>query len=125
MDKQLNELVSKVKALRFRQGKTEEIMAKQDRQASERQRESIDNVTKAIINLKETIEENKFSKGESEEDVAEWAKEYEDGLAIADENVRRLAQQIKEIDRREKHEKTVQDYRKKNLEFSENYSSKG
>ena len=45
-------------------------MAKQDRQASERQRESIDNVTKAIINLKETIEENKFSKGESEEDVA-------------------------------------------------------
>jgi hypothetical protein len=70
MDKQLNELASKVKALRFRQGKTEEIMAKQDRQASERQRESIDNVTKAIINLKETIEENKFSKGESEEDVA-------------------------------------------------------
>ena len=116
MDKQLNELVSKVKALRFRQGKTEEIMAKQDRQASERQRESIDNVTKAIINLKETIEEKKFSKGESEEDVAEWAKEYEDDLAIADENVRRLAQQIKEIDRREQHEKAVQDH-KKNLEF--------
>jgi hypothetical protein len=37
MDKQLNELASKVKALRFRQGKTEEIMVKQDRQASKRQ----------------------------------------------------------------------------------------
>ncbi len=30
MDKLLNELASKVKALRFRQGKTKEIMAKQE-----------------------------------------------------------------------------------------------
>ena len=115
-----------MKALRSRQGKTEQIMTiTKTGKCLSVSKNLFENVTKAIINLKETIEEKRFSKGESEEDVAKWAEEYEDGLAIAEENVRRLAQQIKEIDRREKHEKTVQDYRKKNLEFSENYSSKG
>ncbi len=66
MDKLLNELASKAKALRFRQGKTKEIMAKQDRQASERQRESIMNIAKAINDLKEIIEEKKFAKSEGQ-----------------------------------------------------------
>ena len=117
MDKLLNELASKAKALRFRQGKTKEIMAKQDRQASERQRESIMNIAKAINDLKETIEEKKFAKSEREDDVAKWAKEYEDELANADENIRRLAEQIKEIDWREQAEKAAQDSQK-NLAFN-------
>ena len=117
MDKLLNELASKAKALRFRQGKTKEIMAKQDRQASERQRESIMNIAKAINDLKETIEEKKFAKSESEDDVAKWAKEYEDELANADENIRRLAEQIKEINWREQAEKAAQEHRK-NLAFN-------
>ena len=117
MDKQLKELAGKVKALRFRQGKTEEIIAKYDRQASERQRESIANVAKAVNSLKESIEEKKFSKGESEDDVAKWAQEFEDELAKADESIRRLTEQIKEVDRREQDHKAVEEH-KKNLEFN-------
>lgn len=116
MDKQLKELVNKVKALHFRQGKTEAILAKHDREASERQLESIVSVAKAVNSLKESIEEKKFAKGESEEDIAKWAEEYENELAEADDNVRRLAQQIKEIDRREQDEKAVEEH-KKNLAF--------
>ena len=116
MDKLLNDLASKVKALRFRQGKTEEVLAKHDREASERQRESIVNVAIAINTLKEAIEEKKFGKGESEEDVAAWAKDFEGELAKADENVRRLVQEIKEIDRREQDEKAAREH-KKNLAF--------
>ena len=59
---------------------------------------------------------NKLFKGESEEDAAKWAKEYGKELAIEDENVRRVIQQIKEIYRRVQHEKAEQDY-KKTLEF--------
>ena len=117
MDKQLKELASKVKALRFRQGKTEEIIAKYDRQASERQRESIANVAKAVNSLKESIEEKKFSKGESEDDVAKWAQEFEEELARADESIRRLTEQIKEVDRREQDDKAVEEH-KKNLGFN-------
>lgn len=91
-------------------------MAKQDRQASERQQASIVNIADAVNNLKETIEEKKFSKGESEEDVAQWSKVYEDELAMSDENIRMLARQIKQIDCREQDDKAVHDH-KKNLKF--------
>ena len=75
MEKQLTELASKVKALKFRLNKPEEVMAAQDRLASERQRESIVNISKIVIELKENIEEKKFAKGETEEQVAQWSKE--------------------------------------------------
>lgn len=75
MEKQLTELTSKVKALKFRLNKPEEVMAAQDRLASERQRESIVNISKIVIELKENIEEKKFAKGETEEQVTQWSKE--------------------------------------------------
>ena len=75
MEKQLTELASKVKALKFRLNKPEEVMAAQDRLASERQRESIVNISKIVIELKENIEEKKFAKGETEEQVTQWSKE--------------------------------------------------
>ena len=75
MEKQLTELASKVKALKFRLNKPEEVMAAQDRLASERQRESIVNISKIVIELKENIEEKKIAKGETEEQVTQWSKE--------------------------------------------------
>ena len=46
---------------------------------------------------KETSEENKFSKGESEEDVSKWGAEAEALLAEADECTRRIAKHLKDM----------------------------
>ena len=59
MERQISELSSKIKTLKFRRSKTSEILKKRDRQASERQKESIINISKAVNELKETIEEKK------------------------------------------------------------------
>ena len=56
-------------------------MEKGDRQATERQCESITSIAGAINTLKETLEEKKFSKGESDEQVTEWREAYEQELA--------------------------------------------
>lgn len=73
-------------------------------------------VAKAVNNLIESTEKKKFAKGESEEDIVKRAEQYENEFAKADENVRRLAQQIKEIDRREQDEEALEEH-KKNLAF--------
>ena len=62
MERQIAELSSKIKTLNFRRTKTSEILEKQDRQASERQKQSIINISKAVNELKETIEEKKKTK---------------------------------------------------------------
>ena len=116
MEKLQSELAGKVKALKFRINKTKEVMEKGDRQATERQCESITNIAGAINTLKETLEEKKFSKGESDEQVAEWSEAYEQELATADENVRILAQRINQMDLREKDDKAAHDHGK-NLQF--------
>ena len=116
MEKQQTELASKVKALKFRLNKTEEVMAAQDRLASVRQRESIVNISKIVIELKENIEEKKFAKGETEEQVAQWSRACEEDLTKTDETLRRLTQQIKEIDLHEEDVKSIQEH-KKALQF--------
>lgn len=46
------------------------IIAKGDKEALERHQASIPNITEAVTTQKESIEEKKFSKGESEEEVS-------------------------------------------------------
>ena len=99
--KLLNELACKVKTLHFRQSKTDKVIEKRDRLATERQKTSIATIAQAINTLKETIEEKKFGKGESEDDNATWGSEIDNKLASADENLRKLSQIIKELDLRE------------------------
>lgn len=111
MEKQLTELTSKVKALKFRLNKTMEVMAAKDRLALERQRESIVN-----IELKENIEEKKFAKDESEEQVAEWGRACEEDFTKTNENIRRLTQQIKEIGLHEEEVNSIQEH-KRALQF--------
>lgn len=118
MEKQLSELASKVKALRFRLGKTDEAIAKDDREACKRQKDSINNISKLAIDLKESIEEKKFSKGESEEQIAEWGKEFETELAKTDACLKELTQRIKEIDLREEEAKNVMTH-KQNMMFEQ------
>ena len=85
--------------MKFRINKTNEIIDKNDRAASERQRTSLEGISMAVNTLKETVEEKKFSKGEEEEDIQAWAKEIEDVLGEADRCMTELTKQITGIDR--------------------------
>ena len=97
MEKMISELNGKLKTLRFRINKTDEIIDKHDKEASERHQASIANITSAVNTLKESIEEKKFSKGETEEQVTEWGADAESMLAEADECTRKIAKQIKDM----------------------------
>ena len=65
----ISELNGRLKALSFRTNKTNEIIIKGDKEALERHQASVANITEAVSTQKESIEEEKFSKGESEEEV--------------------------------------------------------
>ena len=62
MEKLVTELGNKIKTLDFRVDKAGAILAKQDRQALERQQSSIASIVEAVCTLKETIEEKKLRK---------------------------------------------------------------
>ena len=85
MEKMISELNGKLKALSFRTNKTDEIIAKSDKEALERHQASITNITEAVSTQKESIKEKKFSKGESEEEVSVWGAKAEELLAEADD----------------------------------------
>lgn len=96
MEKMISELNGKLNALSFRTKKTDEIIAKGDKEALERHQASIANITEAVSAQKETIEEKQFSKGESEE-VSVWGAEAEKLLAEADSCMRRIAKHLKSM----------------------------
>ena len=70
MEKMISEPNGKLKALSFRTKKTDKIIAKGDKEALGRHQASIANITEAVSTQKESIDEKKFSKGESEEEVS-------------------------------------------------------
>ena len=101
-----------MKTLHFRVKKTDEIIKRNDREAAERQKTSLDNITEVVNELKETIEEKKFAKGEDEESVQEWATEIEKSLALADECKRKLSKLIAEFERELRDAETKREHRK-------------
>ena len=116
MDKSLQELNSKLKTLKFRMGESEDIIAKQDKEAMDRQRLSVSAISTMVNTIKETIEENMFAQGKSEEDVQKWAEESERILAMADQCVRRITQGINNLDLAAREAITLQEEKRK-LEF--------
>lgn len=116
MDKSLEELDSKLKTLKFRMGKSEDIIAKHDKEAMDRQRLSVSAISTMVNTLKENIEEKMFTLGKSEEEVTEWAKVSEEMLAEADQCVRRITQEINSLDLAAKKAITQQEEQQK-LEF--------
>ena len=115
-EKQITELKNKIKTLKFRLSKTDDIVAKRDRQALQRQRTSITNIVCAVDSLKSVIEEKKFAKGDSEDDIAAWSEEVEGNLERADETVRRVETVIKVIDNEELEKQAVEKHKLK-MEF--------
>ena len=98
MEKSLEDLNSKIKALKFRIGKSDDIIAKGDREALERQRLSVGAISSMVNTLKEAIEENMFSQSKSDEEVKTWAQTPEEILAEADQCVRKLTHEINNLD---------------------------
>ena len=57
----------------------------------------------AMTTLKESIEEKKFTKGENNEKMQEWAADVEAAVDEADTCVRQLPDKIDQIDRHLRH----------------------
>ena len=97
MEKAIADLSGKIKILNFRLAKTDEIIERSDKEALKRHKASIDNSTSTVNTLKETVEEKKIAKGETEENVREWGAEIETNLAEADRQKRRIEKKLEEI----------------------------
>ena len=98
MEKKLAELTGKLKTLSFTLGKTEDVIAKENREVTERQGTSITTMIRAVNNLKEFILEQKFAEGQTDDEVVAWGEEIEDRLAEADEQVQMLNNQIRQME---------------------------
>ena len=116
MERQISELTNKVKTFSFRRSKTSEVQKKRGRQACVRQKQSIINISKAVNELKEIIEEKKFAKGEGDANVTEWSKVYESKIEKADQDVKLLEEQMKIMDDEETEKEITYEY-EKNVAF--------
>ena len=112
-EKQLAELDGKVKMLYFKLNKSDEIIEKRDRQALDRHRTAITSVVADVESLKTRIEEKKFTKGESKDDITTWSQKIEEHLAKADEITRRVQNEIKAIDIEEEEKQTIEKHKLK------------
>ena len=115
-EKQIAELDGKIKMLHFKLNKSDDIIGKRDRKALDRHQTAITSVVTSVESLKTTIEEKKFAKGESEEEIATWSQEIEGHLAEADEMTRRVEKAIKAIDIEEEEEQAMEKHKQK-MEF--------
>ena len=84
--------------MKFRIDKTIDILDKEDKEALEQHKTSIASTALTVNTLKEGIEEKKFTKGESEDNIKEWGAETEAMLSSADDCTRRIEKKLSEID---------------------------
>ena len=115
-EKQIAELDGKIKILYFKLSKTDDIISKRDRQALDRHQTAITGIVSAVDALKNTIEEKKFAKGESEEEIATWSQQIEEHLEKADVMTGKVQKAIKAIDIEEEEEQAVEKH-KQNMVF--------
>jgi len=78
------------KALRLRIKKCDQIIENHDKQAIEQQRTSLVSLAGEIDQLRGSVQESKFSQGESEEQVETWSEEIENDLRLADDCANKL-----------------------------------
>ena len=115
LKKQTGELDAKIKALRLMIKKCDEIIANRDKETIERQRISLVSLAREIDQLRGSIQETKFSQGESEEQVETWSEEKEKDLRLADDCANKLQKSYDQIikeerdhGREEMHEKDLE-----------------
>ena len=98
MEKSLEELNGKIRTLKFRMGKTENVILTRDKEALDRQLISVSAISTIVNTLKETIEENMFLQNKTEEQLKDWASEPELMLAQADQCIRRINSELKSVE---------------------------
>ena len=110
MNKTAEELIEqlkvKLKLLAFTAAKTDSTIAKADVEVSDRLCSSIKNIIKGVSDVKEAIEESKFKSGASVQDVQTWGDEIEKQIEYADDQVRKLAKQVRDINKGSRRLKT-------------------
>ena len=113
MDKKNAQLQSKLKTSNFRWKKTRDVLKKDDRTLFERHRVSVEALVTTVGKLKESIEEQKFTNGEEDDEaVQEWADEIEQVINEGDACIRELAERIEQIDRNLKHASVLYEYKR-------------
>ncbi len=118
-----NTLQGKLKALQFTLNKTDSVLEKRNKTAIERHRDSLNSMLDGIQTLKQQIEEAKFTKGESEENVGNWGKSVEARIEEVDSKVTSLTELIADLELREKAKQQEEEYklvnttRQEQLEF--------
>ena len=113
--KQMAELDAKLKTLRLRIKKCDQILENRDKQTIERQRTSVVSLVGEIDQLRGSIPESKFAQGESEEQVETWSEEIENDLRLADDCVNKLQKGHDQIVKEER-EHDREEMREKDLE---------
>ena len=96
--------------------KTDEIIAKRDKLALERQQTSITAIVSVVNTVKDTFEETKITRGESEKEIAAWSREIEGELEKADEITRQIQNRIRAIDLEQQGKQAEEEHRKR-MEF--------
>lgn len=115
-EKQISELDTKVKLLYFKLNQTDEIMEKRERQSLERHQSSVTSIVSAVDTLKSTVEEKKFTKGESEDAIKTWSRQIEKHFEKADQATTRVRSAIQAIDMEEQEKKAFENH-KQQMEF--------
>lgn len=111
-EKQLAELDGEIKMLHFKLNESDDIIEKRDRQALDRHQTAMTSVVTDVESLKTTIEEKKFTKGESEDDITTWSQKLiVEHLAQADEITRRVQKEIKAIDIEEEEKQAIEKHK--------------
>ena len=90
MDAKVKELDAKLRTLDFAVKRSDEAMKTNSSEATSRHEQSMITKINACHTLKDSIEEEKIAKEESEEQVTEWVSGIEQKLKAADEKVLEL-----------------------------------
>ena len=114
--KQIGELDAKLKAERLRMKKCDQIIDRKSRQTNHRTTTYQCSFTaKRNRSVRGSIQETKFSQGESEEQVDTWSEEIELNLRLADDCANKLQKSYDQIVKEEK-EHDREEMREKDLE---------
>ena len=99
-NQKVKELEGKLRTLEFAVKRSDEVIKTNSSEAISRHENSIIAKVNACHNLKDSIEEEKFVKVETEEQITEWVSAIEEKLKAADEKVLELRQIQDEIVRK-------------------------
>ncbi len=99
MEAKVKELVGKLRVLEFAVKRSQEIIETNSSDAISRHESAIVTKIQACHTLKNTIEEERIEKEESEEEVTNWASSIEEKLKAADQTVQELRRAKDEIEK--------------------------